>query len=78
MKNSTNGVIYLNPCEVNASVTAVANFLFSHLSKKDFVFLNICVSELGKQMFALELLRGVCKIEKIEEKIEEIEEEITE
>ena len=59
----------MNPCEINASITAIANSLFANLSKKDFVFLNICVSELSKQMFALELLRGVCKIEKIEEEI---------
>ena len=66
----------MNPCEVNATITAISNYLFTNLSKKDFVFLNICISELSKSMFAMELLRGVCKIEKIEEKVEEILEEI--
>ena len=64
----------MNPCEINVTITAIANSLFTNLSKKDFVLLNICVSELSKQMFALELLRGVCKVEKIEE---EIVEEVT-
>ena len=65
----------MNPCEINASITAITNFLYMNLSKKDFVFLNICISELSKSMFAMELLRGVCKIEKIEETVEEILEE---
>ena len=61
----------MNPCEINAIITGIANFFYANLSKRDFVFLNICISELSKSMFAMELLRGVCKIEKIEEKIEE-------
>jgi len=65
----------MTPCEINATITAISNFLFTNLSKKDFIFLNICISELSKSMFAMELLRGVCKIEKIEEKIEEAIEE---
>jgi len=76
-ENQTNGVMnMMNPCEVNATITAISNYLFTNLSKKDFVFLNICISELSKSMFAMELLRGVCKIDKIEEKVEEIIEEI--
>ena len=62
----------MNPCEINAAITAISNFLFCNLSKKDFIFLNICISELSKSMFSMELLRDVCKIEKVEEEIEEI------
>ena len=62
----------MNPCEINATIAAITNFLYTNLSKKDFVFLNICIAELSKSMFGMELLRGVCKIEKIEEKVEEI------
>ena len=62
----------MNPCEINAAITAISNYLFANLSKKDFVFLNICISELSKSMFALELLRGVCKVEKIIEDLEEL------
>ena len=65
----------MTPCEVNVAITAISNYLFANLSKKDFVFLNICISELSKSMFAMELLRGVCKIEKIVEEIEEVLEE---
>ena len=57
----------MNPCEINAAITAITNFLFTNLSKKDFIFLNICISELSKSMFAMELLRGVCHVEEIEE-----------
>ena len=75
LKLSANGAINMNPCEINAIVTGISNYLFANLSKKDFIFLNICISELSKSMFSLELLRGVCKIEKIEEAVEEVIEE---
>ena len=58
----------LTPCQINMIVTAIANHLFASLSREDFAFLNIAVSELSKSMFSLELLRGVCKLEKRLEK----------
>ena len=66
----------ISPCEINVAVTAISNYFFTHLSKKDFVFLNVCISELSKSMFSMELLRGICKVEKIEKKVEEVLDEV--
>ena len=51
----------MNPCELNALVTAAANYLYTALSKEEFIFLNIFLSELSKSMFSLEILGGVCR-----------------
>ena len=56
----------MNPCEMNALITALSNYLFCTLSKKDFLFWNIFFSELGKSMFALEIMRSVCHFEEKE------------
>ena len=53
----------MNPCELNALIAAISNYLFINLSKKDFLFLNILLSELSKSMFTMELLKGVCRID---------------
>jgi len=57
----------MNPCEFNAAVAAVANLLFTSLSKEDFVLLNIFLNELSKSMFAMELYRKVLKFEEKKE-----------
>ena len=57
-------VIIMNPCELNALITVIANSFYSSLSKEDFVFLNIFLSELSKTMFSMELFRGICYLEK--------------
>ena len=57
-------MIHINPCELNAAIAAITNLLYTKLSEKDFIFLNIVLSELSKSMFSMELLRGVCHIEK--------------
>ena len=56
----------MNPCEINAVITAITNYLFVTLSKEDFVFLNVFLSELSKSMFATELFRGLCRLEESE------------
>ena len=53
-----------NPCELNVAVTAIANYLYSNLSKSDFLFLNVFLSELSKTMFSMEIFKGICKFEK--------------
>lgn len=57
----------MNPCELNAVVAAITNYLYTSLSKEDFLFANIFLSELSKSMFSMELLRSICKIERLEE-----------
>lgn len=60
----------MNPCEMNALITSIANYFYANLSKKDFLFLNVFLSELSKSMFTMEILRGICHIEKHERKEE--------
>ena len=50
----------MNPVEVNVLITAITNHLFCTLSRKNFVCLNIFISELSKAMFATTLFRDLC------------------
>ena len=49
----------MTPCELNALIAALTNYLYCNLSKKDFLFLNVFFSELSKSMFSMEILRGI-------------------
>ena len=53
----------MDPCELNAAIAAITNILYTGLSKREFIFLNIFLSELSKSMFAMEVLRGICYYE---------------
>ncbi len=53
----------MNPCEINAVITAITNCLYANLSKEDFVCLSIFLNELSKTMFATTLFRGLCNKE---------------
>ena len=55
------GGFLVNPCELNVVIAAVTNYLYDTLSEREFVCLNIIVSELSKSMFSMELLRQVCE-----------------
>lgn len=57
----------MNPCELNALITAVANYLYATLSKEDFMFINVLLSELSKTMCSMEILRGICHLNKLAE-----------
>ena len=61
----------MDPRELNIIITAITNQLYTNLSKKDFLFLNIVFSELSKSMFSMELLRGICQKEQQKEKKEQ-------
>lgn len=63
----------MNPCELNALITAIANHLYATLSKEDFLCLSVILSELTKSMCSLEVMRGICFVEKVEESIGGIE-----
>ena len=54
----------MNPCEMNVLITALTNYLYCTLSKKDFFFWNVFFSELSKSMFSMEILREICFFEK--------------
>ncbi|MCL2020165.1 MAG: hypothetical protein FWG70_10480 [Oscillospiraceae bacterium] len=56
----------MNPCQMNAMIAALTNYLYCTLSKRDFIFWNVFFSELSKSMFGMEILRSVCFFEKEE------------
>lgn len=54
----------MNPCQMNALIAAIVNYLYTTLPKKEFIFWNVFFSELSKSMFGMEILRSVCLFEK--------------
>ena len=58
----------MDPCEMNAAIAALTNILYTNLSKKDFIFLNVFLSELSKSMFSMEVLRDICRYENRKDK----------
>ena len=50
----------MNPCQMNALIAALVNYMYTTLSKKDFIFWNVFFSELSKSMFGMEILRSIC------------------
>lgn len=57
----------MNPCELNAIISSLTNILYISLPQNEFRTLNILLSEIGKSMFSMELLRGVCEREKAQQ-----------
>ncbi len=53
-------VIIVNPCELNAAITALTNHFYCNLSKEEFICLSIFLNELSKSMFATSLFRDLC------------------
>ncbi len=51
----------MTPCELNLTISAIANTLYSKLSKDEFRYLNVFLSELSKTMFSMEILRKICE-----------------
>ena len=50
----------MSPVELNVIITSITNYLYTTLSKEDFICLNIFVSELSKSMFATTLFDDLC------------------
>jgi hypothetical protein len=53
----------MNPCELNAAIMAICNYLFTTLSREDFRCLSIFLNELSKSMFATILFQDLCNRE---------------
>ncbi|MGE4353969.1 MAG: hypothetical protein AB7D36_07790 [Oscillospiraceae bacterium] len=53
-------VIMMNPCELNAAITAITNYLYTTLSNDDFICLSVFLNELSKSMFATKLFQDLC------------------
>ena len=53
----------MNACELNAAIMALTNHFYATLSRQDFFRLSIFLSQLSKNMFAMELLADACRVE---------------
>lgn len=65
----------MQPTDINLLLTIVTNSLYTTMAEKDFFNLAIFLSLLSKEMLAMEVIRDLVKIEKIEEKEEKAREE---
>ncbi|HHY51741.1 MAG TPA: hypothetical protein GX499_00660 [Clostridiales bacterium] len=50
----------MTPCELNAILAAITNYLYVNLSPHDFKCLSVFLSLLSKQMFTLVALKEIC------------------
>jgi len=53
-------ISFMNPCELNAAIAAITNYLYCALSKEDFICLSVFLNELSKSMFSTTLFRDLC------------------
>jgi hypothetical protein len=53
----------MNPCELNAAIAAITNYLFTTLSSEDFICLSVFLNELSKSMFTTTLFEDLCNKE---------------
>lgn len=51
----------MDPCQLNAVITAITNQLYSALEEDDFVCLSIFLNELSKTMLSMAILGDVCR-----------------
>ena len=50
----------MSPCELNAVLAAITNYLYINLSPRDFKILSVFLSLLSKQMFTLVAMKEIC------------------
>ncbi|NLT57832.1 MAG: hypothetical protein GXX99_02590 [Clostridiales bacterium] len=50
----------MNPCELNVAIAALTNYMYTALSKEDFVCLSIFLHELSKSMLTTTAFEGIC------------------
>jgi hypothetical protein len=61
----------MRPCEINAAIAGITNYLYCRLSRKNFLNLGIFLSLLSKDILAMATIEELCIIEeKIEKKHE--------
>jgi len=53
----------MRPTELNAILTVLVNYLYTNLDEKDFTNLALFLSLLSKEMFAMEAIRALCRLE---------------
>ena len=51
----------MNPCELTATVTAVANFLACRLTEDQLNLLGVTLTQLGDTLVTIATQRGICR-----------------
>lgn len=50
----------LNPCELNAAITAISNYLYATMPRDEFLCLSVFLNELSKSMLTMPLFDDLC------------------
>jgi hypothetical protein len=50
----------MNPCELNALIASISNYLYTSLSNSEFLCLAVFLNELSKSMLSMPLFRDLC------------------
>lgn len=53
----------MNPCELNALITSIANSLYTSLPRDQFLCLSVFLNELSKQMLTMPIFNDLCNRE---------------
>jgi len=53
-------VIVMNPCEMNTAIAGLTNYLYTTLSREDFICLSIFLRELSKSMISTSVFQELC------------------
>ena len=51
----------MNPCELTASITALANVLAGKLSNEELILLGVVLTQLGDTLTTIATQRGICE-----------------
>ena len=54
------GVIFVNACELTASITAAANVLACNLTEDELTLLGVVLTQLGDTILTIATQRGLC------------------
>lgn len=65
----------MRPSELNILIAVATSYLYENMSDKEFFDLALFLSLLSKEMFSMEAIKDLLKIEEIEEKGELIPEQ---
>lgn len=58
--NTDRGEAIVNPCELTASVTALANAMASRMSEDELNLVGVILTQLGDTLITIATHRGVC------------------
>lgn len=53
----------MNPCELTASITAIANALACRLTEEELNLLGVALTQLGDTLLTIATHRGICSKE---------------